>query len=40
MEQAFNKMHTLMDADTLAAYPDHNTRFDIYHDVSDFQLGA
>jgi hypothetical protein len=29
-----------MAADSLAAYPDHSERYDIYTDASDFQLGA
>ncbi len=33
-------MHLLMAIAALAAYPDHCTRFDIYTDASDFQLGA
>jgi hypothetical protein len=39
-QQAFDKIHALMAADALAAYPDHNKRFDNYTDASDFQLGA
>jgi hypothetical protein len=40
MQKAFDKMRLLMAADALAAYPDHNKRFNVYTDVSDFQLGA
>jgi hypothetical protein len=40
MHQPFDKMHLLMAADALAAYPDHNKRFDVYTDASDFQLSA
>ncbi len=29
-----------MAANALAAYPDHNKRFNIYTDTSDFQLDA
>ncbi len=40
MQKAFDKMCLLMAADALAAYPDHNKRFDVYTEASDFQLGA
>jgi hypothetical protein len=40
MQQAFDKMRLLMAADALAAYRDHNKRFDVYTDASDFQLGT
>ena len=39
MQKAFNKMHLLMAANALAAYPNHNKRFEVYTDVSKFQLG-
>ena len=40
MQQAFDKMHLLMAADALSAYPDHNKWFDIFTDLSDYQMGA
>jgi hypothetical protein len=40
MQKLFDKMHLLMAANALAAYPDHNKRFNVYTDASDFQLGA
>ncbi len=40
MQKMFDKMHLLMAANALAAYPHHNKRFHVYTDASDFQLGA
>ncbi len=40
MQKMFNKMCLLMTAYALAAYPDHNKRFNTYTDASEFQLGA
>ena len=40
MQALFDKMRKLMAADVIAAYPDHNKRFDIFTDTSDYQLGA
>jgi hypothetical protein len=39
IQKAFNKMCLLMAANALAAYLNHNKRFDIYNDASDLQLG-
>ncbi len=33
-------MRLLMAANALAAYPDHNKRFDVCTDASNFQLGT
>ncbi len=40
MQKVFDKMHLLMAANALAAYPNHNKQFNLYTDASDFQLGA
>ncbi len=40
MQKAFSKICLLMAANALVAYPDHNKRFDVYTDASDFQLCA
>jgi hypothetical protein len=40
MQKVFDKMCLLMAADALAAYPDHNKRFDKHTSATDFQLGA
>jgi hypothetical protein len=39
-KKAFDKMRFLMAADALTAYPDHNKRFNVHTNASDFQLGA
>jgi hypothetical protein len=39
-KKRLTKMRLLMAANALAAYPDHDKRFDVYTDASDFQLGT
>ena len=40
IQAAFDKMCKLIAVNSLVAYPDHNKRFDIFTDTSDYQLGA
>jgi hypothetical protein len=40
IQKALDKMRLLMAANAIAAYLDHNKRFDIYTDASDLQLGT
>jgi hypothetical protein len=37
MQKTFDKIRLLMAVDSLTAYPNHNKRFNIYTDASDFQ---
>ena len=39
IQEAFNKTKALIAVDTMSAYPDHNKKYDIYTDASDYQLG-
>ena len=39
-ETAFNKIKSILSTDALLYYPDHNKRFDIWTDSSDYQLGS
>jgi len=34
------KTKALIAVDTMSTFPDHNRRYDIYTDTSDFQLGT
>ena len=40
MQDAFEKTKALIAVDTMSTYPDHNKKYDIYTDTSDYQLGA
>ena len=40
MQDVFKKMITLIAVETISAYPGHNEQYDIYTNVSDYQLGA
>ena len=40
IQDAFEKTKALIAVDTMSAYPDHNKKYDIYTDVSDYRLGA
>jgi hypothetical protein len=40
IQQAFDKMHLLIAANALAAYPDHYKRFNVYTVAFNFQLGG
>jgi len=40
MQDTFQKTKALIAVDTMPVYPDHNTKYDIYTDASDYQLGA
>jgi len=40
MQDTFEKTKALIAIYTISAYPDHNKKYDIYIDASDYQLGA
>ncbi len=40
MQEAFDKIKSFMSIDTISTYPDHNKKFVICIDASDYQLGA
>ena len=40
MKMSFDQIKLCMATDAILTYPDHNKRFDIYTDASNYQLGA